>query len=376
MNITFINRMMGIKFGGGENFDLNIARALKKRGHNIRFIVGREWNKLSLPMDESEFEVIYIKTPYLRDIHYKVKPTNLLNKLISASALELDLRLFENAVLSYLKNDSWTDIYQICGLPRIGAMLGGQRNATKQQFKTVVRWPGPPSKRKLKYMQNCDINFANGDALKIIREKLYPEAKEVNLGIDIEKFRPIIKEEKQLVNFLFVGRIVPIKNIPFLIKGFIEASIENKNIVLNIVGEGDKEEVELVRNLAKEYINIKFLGKKNGSELVEQYQNSDIFILTSNYDNYPNVVFEAMACGLPVIGTDVGGIPSQVIDKETGYLVELNNIEQLKNKMLELSSNKKLREKMGNNGRERVEKEFSWDKSAEQLEKIYKGFMI
>lgn len=376
MNITFINRMMGIKFGGGENFDLNMARALKKRGHNIRFIVGREWNKLSLPMDENEFEVVYIKTPYLRDIHYKIKSVNILSKLISISSLELDLWLFENAVLSYLRNDTWSDIYQICGLPRIGALLGGQRNATKQQFKTVVRWPGPPSKRKLKYMKQCDINFANGDALKIIREKLYPEAKEVNLGIDIEKFRPIIKEDKQLVEFLFVGRIVPIKNIPFLIKGFIEASKENKNIILNIVGEGDKEEVELVKNLAKKYTNIKFLGKKSGSELVEQYQNSDVFILTSNYDNYPNVVFEAMASGLPVIGTNVGGIPSQVIDNKTGLLVELNNIEQLKNKILELASNKELRKAMGKSGRKRVEQEFSWDKSAEQLEKIYKGFII
>ncbi len=376
MNITFINRMMGIKFGGGENFDLNIARALKKRGHNIRFIVGREWNKLSLPMDENEFEVIYIKTPYLRDIHYKIKPTNLLNKLISASALEFDLRLFENAVFSYLKNDTWSDIYQICGLPRVGALLHVQINATKQQFKTVVRWPGPPSKRKLKYMQKCDINFANGDALKIIRKKLYPEAKEVNLGIDIEKFKPIIKEDECFVKFLFVGRIVPIKNIPFLIKGFIEAYKKNKNMVLNIVGEGDKEEVELVKNLAKKYTNIKFLGKKSGSELVEQYQNSDVFILTSNYDNYPNVVFEAMASGLPVIGTNVGGIPSQVIDKKTGYLVELNNIEQLKNRILELASNKELREKMGQAGRKRVEQEFSWDKSAEQLEKIYKGIVV
>lgn len=367
---------MAIKFGGGENFDLNMARALKRRGHNIRFIVGREWKRLSLPMDENEFEVIYVKTPYLRDIHYKVKPTNVFNKIVSTGALELDLYLFENAVLNYLKNDSWTDIYQICGLPRIGALLGGQKSVTKQQFKTVVRWPGPPSKRKLKYMKQCDVNFANGDALKIIREKLYPEAKEVNLGIDIEKFRPIVKEEKQLLEFLFVGRIVPIKNIPFLIKGFIEAYKENNNIILNIVGEGDKEEVELVKSLAKECQSIKFLGKKSGSELVEQYQNSDVFILTSNYDNYPNVVFEAMASGLPVIGTNVGGIPSQVIDKKTGYLVELNNIEQLKNNILELASNKELRDKMGQTGRERVEQEFSWDKSAEQLEKIYKGIVV
>jgi glycosyltransferase involved in cell wall biosynthesis len=372
MNITFINRMMGIKFGGGENFDLNMARVLKKRGHNIRFIVGREWKKLSLPMDEDEFEVIYIKTPYLRDIHYKVQPTNVLNKLISVGALEFDLILFEKQVLKYLKNDSWSDIYQICGLPRLGAKLGDQKS-TKQQFKTVVRWPGPAGKRKIKYMQKCDINFANGDAYRIIKEKIYPNIKYVNLGIDIEKFTPIKKEDKKIIEFLFVGRIVPIKNIPFLIKGFIEAYQENKNIVLNIVGEGDKNEVEKVKNLSKELSNIKFLGKKTGDELIKMYQKSDIFVLTSNYDNYPNVVFEAMASGLPVVATNVGGISSQVIDKKTGYLVELNNIKELKNRILELSSNKELREKMGKLGRKRVEQEFSWEKSAEQLEKIYQG---
>ena len=357
---------MGIKFGGGENFDLNMARALKKRGHNIRFIVGREWKQLSLPMDENEFEVIYIKTPYLRDMHYKVKPTNIINKIISVGSLELDLLMFENKVFKYLSDDKWSDIYQICALPRLGSLL--ENNLAK----SVVRWPGPTNQRKLKYMQKCDVNFANGDAYRIIKEKIYPSIKKVNLGIDIEKFRSIIKEDKEIIEFLFVGRIVPIKNIPFLINSFIEAYKENKNIVLNIVGEGDKEEVELVKNLAKEYSNIKFLGKKSGNELVEQYQNSDIFILTSNYDNYPNVVFEAMASGLPVVGTDVGGIPTQVMDKETGYLVELNNIEELKNRILELSSNKELREKMGKTGRARVEQEFSWEKSAEQLERIYK----
>jgi glycosyltransferase involved in cell wall biosynthesis len=360
--------MMGIKFGGGENFDLNMARALKARGHNIRFIVGREWRKLSLPMDENEFEIVYIKTPYLRNIHYKVRPTNIFNKIISVSSLELDLILFENKVFKYLINDKWSDIYQICSLPRLGSLLENNLG------KTVVRWPGPTNKRKLKYIQKCDVNFANGDAYRIIKEKIYPDIKKVNLGIDIQKFKPSIKEgDKQSVDFLFVGRIVPIKNIPFLIKGFIEVYKENKNIVLNIVGEGDKEEVELLKNLAKEYPSIKFLGKKSGNELVEIYQHSDIFILTSNYDNYPNVVFEAMASGLPVIGTNVGGIPSQVIDEKTGLLVELNNIEHLKKSILDLANNKDKREKMGRLGRQRVEYEFSWEKSAEQLEKIYQG---
>lgn len=375
MNITFINRMMGIKFGGGENFDLNIALALRNRGHNIRFVIGREWKRLALPMDENKFNVVYIKTPYLRDIHYKIKPTNIIKKIISVGALELDLYLFENAVFKYLKNDTWTDIYQICGLPRLGALFGGQY-ATKQPLKTAVRWPGPPNMRKLKYMKKCDVNFANGDAFKQIQAKLLKEVREVNLGIDIKEFYPIKKDLNAIVRFLFVGRIVPIKNLPFLIKGFNKALKQNKNIELNIVGDGLSKELELIKKIANQNKNIYFLGKKNRAEIIKQYQNNDVFILTSNYDNYPNVIFEAMSSGLPVIATNVGGIALQVVDQETGILVDLNDTEQLSNAILELASDAGKREQMGKAGRARVEKEFTWEKSAEQLENIYKEIFI
>lgn len=375
MNITFINRMMGIKFGGGENFDLNIALALRNRGHNIRFVIGREWKRLALPMDENKFNVVYIKTPYLRDIHYKIKPTNIIKKIISVGALELDLYLFENAVFKYLKNDTWTDIYQICGLPRLGALFGGQY-ATKQPLKTAVRWPGPPNMRKLKYMKKCDVNFANGDAFKQIQSKLLKEVREVNLGIDIKEFFPAKKNSSKMVRFLFVGRIVPIKNLPFLIKGFNKALKQNKNIELNIVGDGLSKELELIKKIANQNKNIYFLGKKNRAEIIKQYQNNDVFILTSNYDNYPNVIFEAMSSGLPVIATNVGGIALQVVDQETGILVDLNDTEQLSNAILELASDAGKREQMGKAGRARVEKEFTWEKSAEQLENIYKEIFI
>ena len=368
MNITFVNRMMGIKFGGGENFDLNMARALKRRGHNIQFVIGREWKKISLPMDENEFEVVYIKTPYLRDLHYNVAPTNIINRVISAGALEIDLRLFENGAYKFLKNDSWSDVYQLCGLSRLGYML------EKIGKKSSVRWPGPPSKSKLKFIEQCSCNFANGDAFRQISQNLYPKVKNINLGIDINKFYPKRKENNR-VNFLFVGRVVPIKNLSFMVKAFIEVLKVNDDIVLNIVGDGEEQEIKRIKDLIplpySEY--IKFLGKKSGDDLLAQYQNSDVFIITSSYDNYPNVVFEAMACGLPVIGTDVGGIPLQITDRKTGILVELNNIEDLKNSILELVQNKKLRIDMGITSREKILNEFSWDKSADSLEKLYMG---
>ena len=152
--------------------------------------------------------------------------------------------------------------------------------------------------------------------------------------------------------------------------------MENKNIILNIVGDGDESEVESVKKMAIQNKNINFLGNKKGYELVRQYQENDVFIIVSSYDNYPNVVFEAMASGLPVIGTNVGGIPSQIVDRKTGILVRLNDIDDLKESILVLANNRNLREQMGKNGRRRVEQEFSWDQSAVELEKLYQGIRI
>jgi glycosyltransferase involved in cell wall biosynthesis len=287
----------------------------------------------------------------------------LLKKIISVGALELDRNLFQKKVAKILKKDNWSDIYQMCGHPELCCKL-------KNNIPKIVRWPGPPSKRKLKCMRKCEANFANGDALRIIRDNLLPECKEINLGIDIEKFYPIEKKnDKKTVEFLFVGRIVPIKNLSFLINSFKKALQKNNNIILKIVGDGD--DLQNIKKLASEIKNIKFLGRKSGDELVKIYQESDVFCITSKYDNFPNVVFEAMACGLPVIGTKVGGIPMQVDDGITGILVELNNEKELINAILKLANDKSLREKMGKLARKKIEKEFSWDKSAEKLEKLY-----
>jgi hypothetical protein len=68
MNICFINRMMGISRGGGENFDFNIARQFVSSGHSIHFFAGRKMRTVNSPL--YEFPVTYVKSPYLRWIMY------------------------------------------------------------------------------------------------------------------------------------------------------------------------------------------------------------------------------------------------------------------------------------------------------------------
>jgi hypothetical protein len=118
LKITFINRLMGIFRGGGENADLHLARALRSLGCDVRFLIGRRWRQADLPLDE--FPTTYIRTPYLRWVQYRVAdhPFWPLRKL-AAAATRLDLALFAREALRRLRDEPGTqaDVYQLCGLP-------------------------------------------------------------------------------------------------------------------------------------------------------------------------------------------------------------------------------------------------------------------
>jgi len=362
MEITFINRMMGIKIGGGESFDLNLAKALKKRGHKIKFVVGCE--KIKHTFLDDEFEVTYIKTPYLRNIHYKIKPTNLFTKLISAGASMLDGTLFENKAFKYLKNEKTSDIYQLCGLAELGERL------EKEGKICSVFWPGPPSFRRINSIKNCSLHFTHGDSINRLKE-MVDNVYEVLPGVDTNLFYPSkAKENKNRVRFIFVGRLVPVKNIPFLIKAFNEAHKEYKDMELVIVGEGSMEEE--LKNIAME--DVKFLGFLNEKDLAKEYRESDVFCIVSSYESFSIVTLEAMASSLAVIVSNSGYLPSLV--KNSGIVIDKNDLNSLKEAILKLAKDKNLRQIMGEKGYKSVKEKYSWDISAKKVEKIYEKALM
>jgi glycosyltransferase involved in cell wall biosynthesis len=191
--------------------------------------------------------------------------------------------------------------------------------------------------------------------------------------LDSNYFKPPKRKlSKKTIDFLFVGRLVKVKNLSYLIKGFYEALKESKNIFLHIVGEGRER-----NNLEKlaEQLNIsdfiKFYGVLYKENLLKIYQSTDVFLITSEYESFCMVATEAMACGLPVIGTNVGFLPQLVKDGERGFLVELNNIYELKEKILFFIKNREKAREFGSKARNFVKKNISWEESAKRIEKIY-----
>jgi glycosyltransferase involved in cell wall biosynthesis len=366
LNITIISRMMGIFFGGGESEALNIAQAIRKRGHNVRFIIGKTHKKMTpLPKEILTFDVQSVFFPYTSWISNNLGSSNKLKWLFSSLANHFEYRMFELAVYKKLKSDNWSDVYCICGgLVILASFLDRKKP-------TIIRWPGPPSKMAIKMLNSYSKNIAGGDIyLKI--KKWSNNAKYVEVGLDQNYFKPPQKESsKEIIDFLFVGRLIKVKNLSYLIKGFCEALNENKKIFLHIVGEG--QERNGLEKLA-EKLNIsdfiKFHGALYKKNLLKIYQSSDVFLVTSEYESFSMVTTEAMACGLPVIGTKVGFLPNLITPGETGFLVELNNINELKEKILFFTNNKNQVRKFGSKARKFVVKNFSWEESAKNIENI------
>ena len=377
--------------GGGETYSLNIARGLKELGCEVNFIVSRPWfAKIKYPIQG--FETEYVPSPYLRDISHRLmakcpvtekansKYLNFyLNKVIAyigSVIYRFDDRNSQHDIFCYLKKRKKDlDIVQIF----THVALAG-RIAEELKKPVVIRFPGPPGKKKKEQILKCDAVIANGDAFNFIRSNITENVIFIPPGIDANKFKKIdseirnkyrIKSEKKLA--LFVGRFVPFKNIPFLINGMAEIIKQDDRVKLMLVGEGPLySQIKNIVSDLKIENNVIFTGRVSNDVLPEYYSAADIFVITSNYDNFPNAVIEAMACGLPVVGTAVGGIPTLVEEGINGFCIENNNVEQFRDAVLKLINDESLCREIGERNREIVKVKYDWRRSAEQFLEIYK----
>jgi len=204
----------------------------------------------------------------------------------------------------------------------------------------------------------------------------------VHNGVDIELFRPIgtrTVSDTNGVRLITVSRLVECKGIQYLFRALAELCSEvddNSKLKLLVVGEGNyRGKLEdLVEKLNLERI-VKFYGFCPNEKLPELYNQADVFVLPSLTESFGQVFGEAMACGLPIIGTNVGGIPEVVIDRENGLLVQPGDVAGLKKALGLLINNEMLRRAMRGKNVGRIKKHFEWAAAAAKYREIYRGLV-
>ena len=186
--------------------------------------------------------------------------------------------------------------------------------------------------------------------------------------VNIDDFRLKRKKDK-LIRIVTVANFKPQKNPLMWAETALKLTSEFDNVKFFYIGDGPlRKQVEY---LLGENKSIKILGWR--SDIGGLLSEMDIFFLPSRWEGLPLSVLEAMACGLPVIASAVDGTKEVIIDSATGYLVDPDDLRAYINRLSELIRDEKKRKIMGERGRERVEKHFSYHKMIKKVFDIYKS---
>jgi glycosyltransferase involved in cell wall biosynthesis len=265
------------------------------------------------------------------------------------------------------------DILQAAGLYPV-VELKRQR-----QVPVIIRNQGGlPARWMRPYVPKADAIIGDGwDALNF-EQALGRELVEVTGGVDAELFRPVPPDPELAARLagrkilLYVGRFVPLKNLPMLIEAFSAVQRAREDVALVLVGEGALEGQirEQVGRLGLTDA-VTFLGHQPQTRLPSLYAASDVVLLSSSFDNSPNCVLEANACERPVVATRVGGVPRYVNEGENGLLANCGDAAGFARAVLELLDQPERAREMGLAGRRRILERHSWRKSAEKLVALY-----
>lgn len=229
----------------------------------------------------------------------------------------------------------------------------------------------------------------------------------VGNGVDVDRFRPRDKPIEPAAGrkrrVLFVGRVSPEKGIHTLIEAFAEVAKRFEDVELHIAGpqgalspdfltslSSDPRVTALLRfydtwgtckyqshldNLIAEHgigDRVRFLGNVPHKDLVATYQNADVVANASLSESFGISVVEGMACGIPVVGTRIGGMCESIVNGVTGMLVEPERPVELADALAFVLEDRARAREMGREGRRRAVEHFSWQARADRLMAVYR----
>ena len=247
------------------------------------------------------------------------------------------------------------------GLQYIVRVGGPDIPGFEERYKTIYKIISPIIKliwKKSKLLiTKCETEY---EMIKEINKNLKIET--IYNGIDIDKYYHRNKENNLPLNIICSARLIKRKGQDILIKAVAKLKEENIIYNVNLIGNGD--EATEYQNLT-EKLNIEnqilFSGYIEREKMLQEYQKADIFVLPSYNEGMSNALLEAMACGLPVVVTDVGGTKELVEDGGNGYVFNTGDEKKLHEILKNIYNNKDRLKELGENSRIKA-KNLSWNK--------------
>ncbi len=353
----------GKEWRGGQRQSLLLAKELKRRGLPFFFIVQPE-SPLHQKACEAELPVL---------------PFKMRNEFDLPAILRLAWAMKRKKCLLAHFHDAHS-----AAVGSVAASLA------KVPFRIITRRVDFPLKKnyfsRRKYMKNVDAIIAISEGVKkvLVEGGVDPENIEViSSGIDFSSFEEdslalkskdyLHREFSFAVDDYLVGIVAHLadhKGHQYLIQATKILKQQSPKIKTIIVGEGP---LSLELNKQAKELNVEdivfFLGFRK--DIPKILSSLDLFVLSSYLEGMGSSILDAMASRLPVVATNVGGIPEVVIHGETGLLVPPRNPSALARAILMLYSNKTLASRLGQKGYELVHRKFSAEAMADKVVRLY-----
>ena len=378
MRILFMNRMASMVRGGGETFDLEMARHLEELGATTTFLTGAPiFGPLESPL--SHPRSITIKSPYTGWFPW--------DRVWQGWRLRVwDFRCFETKAARWVaRHQHEYDVVQICEMPPLIDDL--LRNNVK--IPIVMRITAPDYHDPDLAIKRASAIIASGTSIKMLRKDLRPDAHDIPNGVDASHFRPKEPSSAEPPGFrgkhglaeddfvvLFVARFQLVKNHAMLVKAFEKVREVVPHARLMLVGAGPLE--QRIKAQCEECgvgDRVNFLGEVPYADMPEVYAGADLNVIASFSESFSFAALEGMASGLPLVTTDTEWVPTLIDRDKGGLVVPIDDAPAFADAIVELAGDPARRGTLGAWNRQRVLENYQWQSSAQKLHSLYESLI-
>lgn len=177
-------------------------------------------------------------------------------------------------------------------------------------------------------------------------------------------------------SLLFVGRLAAVKGVPILLEAVKRLRQDHPEVTLTLIGDGpERPQLEAEAKALGLADGVAFLGYKSQSDVAEALQHTDALVLPSFAEGVPVVLMEAMAAALPVVTTQIAGIPELVQDGVSGHLVPPGNVDALTAALAVVLGDPDKAAAMGAAGRQIVERDYDVSREAARLGQLFRSYL-
>lgn len=370
-------------YGGSGIVATELGKSLAQRGHKVHFIT------YALPMRLTGIGSNADSMDYIDNIFY--------HEVEMSSYPLFEFPLYEMALASKMvevtRYEKLDLIHAHYAIPHASAALTA-KNILGCDMKIVTTLHGtditlvglePSFEPLMKYsIERSDAVTSVSEFLKRETIENYGVNKEITAipnFIDTDVFRPI--DSRQLRRLLapngekilvHVSNFRAVKRVTDAIKAFKQVLDKGIKAKFLLVGDGpDRSECELLARELGIWQQTRFLGKQ--SDLAAILSASDVFIIPSGNESFGLAALEAMACGVPVLSSDIGGLPEVNVDGKTGYIVKTGDVNALAERLHKLFTEEPLRKQMGVDALAHAVGNFTKEQLVPKYEEVYEQAM-